>query len=117
MTERIEVAEYADLASRTELSQREIDNCLAELNETDAPILVVKEWLVDKKSIEPMDGWVRLFRVDALLATSDDAWRVRISDEKEWIPKSQSILIERADGVDEISSPSATLMDFGGGQA
>lgn len=111
----LEVAEYGDLAARTDFSRREIDTLVGLLDETDARYLVLEEWLVGEKPIEPMDGWVRLFRVKYLLDETDDAWCVRVGEEECWVPKSQSVLLALADGADAVSTPSKTLTDFAGG--
>jgi len=113
----LEVAEYGDIAVRTDLSRREIDTIVGLLDETDARYLVLEGWLVEKKPIEPMHGRERLFRVKYLLDETDDAWRVRVSDEKCWVPKSQSVLVTLADGVDTVSTPTRTLSGFAGGGA
>jgi hypothetical protein len=111
----LEVAEYGDLAARTDLSRREIDTLVGLLDETDARYLVLEEWLVEEKPIEPMDGWVRLFHVKYLLDETDDAWRVRVGEEECWVPKSQSTLVALANDVDTVATPSKTLSDFAGG--
>lgn len=110
---RIGISEYGDLARRTTLSVREVDAVVRLLNETSKPVLVLEEWLCDKKDLRAVENERRVYSVGVLDETAK-AWRVRTGDHDDWIPKSQSEVFERASGVSEISTPSKTLSEFGG---
>ena len=111
--DRIQVADYSDLTSRVDLSGREKDHLVADLNNSGGPVLAMENWLVDKKDITPMEGMWKLYAV-SVVGESEKAWHVQTGEERAWVPKSQSQLFERAPGVEEISRPSSTLADFGG---
>jgi hypothetical protein len=116
MSDRTAIAEYGDLARRVDLSPREIDSVVRLLNETDAPVLVIEEWLCEKKDLHATENERRVYSVSVLDETPK-AWRVATGDESDWIPKSQSELLERQAGVEEIPTPTKTLSEFGGGSA
>lgn len=116
MNGRIQVAEYGDLARRTDISRREIDGAVHALNTTDDSVLVLEEWLCGKKDLRALENERRLFVVTVLDET-EKAWRVRTGERDDWIPKSQSVLLERAPDVDEIQTPTKTLSEFGSGSS
>ena len=113
MSDRIRISDYAQLGHRVDLSAVEKDRIVADLNETGGPVLVLERWLVEKKDIVPMRAGGRVYRV-TVLDESDKAWHVATGEERDWIPKSQSEVLERDGGVEEIATPSSTLADFGG---
>ena len=113
MSGRTEISEYGDLARRTSLSVREVDAVVRLLNESDRPVLVLEEWLCEKKDLRPAENERRIYSVGVLDETAK-AWQVRTGEHDDWIPKSQSEVFEKAGGVGEISTPSKTLSEFGG---
>ena len=110
---RIKISEYGDLARRTEIGVCEVDAITRLLNETNRPVLVLEEWLVEKKALKPVEGEERVYSV-GVLAESEKAWRVQTGNRDEWVPKSQSQLFERANRTETISTPETTLSEFEG---
>lgn len=113
MSDRTQIAEYADLGYRVDLSGPEKDRIIADLNETGGPVLAMENWLVDEKPITPIEGLWKVYRV-SIIGESDKAWRVQTGEEQAWVPKSCSEVFERDPAVEEIATPSSTLADFGG---
>lgn len=116
MTDRIAIREYGQLARSRTLNAREIDSVVRLLNTTDSPVLVLEEWLCDKKDLRAVENERRVYSVSVLDETAK-AWRVRTGGVDDWVPKSQGEMYEMGRGVDEISTPATTLGEFGGGRA
>lgn len=113
MSGRIVIRDYGQLARDSDLTARETDTVARLLNETDAPALVLEDWLCDKKEIRAVENERRIYSVSVLDET-EKAWRVATDNFDDWVPKSQSEVFERARGVEQISTPTKTLGEFGG---
>lgn len=106
-SDRISAETFDDISAH--LPPRESEGVTRALNAGAASVLVVEDWLVDEKDLDPIDGQRRVFAGDIERET-EKAWLVSTGSVEDWIPQSQAILFER--GTDEIETPQRGLAEF-----
>ena len=109
---------WNDIDSAPDVSGRDKHRVATILSEQSWDVVAwVPKWLLeDDKSLETVDGSDQLV-VGNIRVYSEDSWAVeQIGDDNgmpEFLPKSQTVVFERAKGTETIETPQAGLDSFG----
>lgn len=108
--DRVTIRSYADLEAQRGLTDRERDAVVRSLGkEGTESVLVLADWLVSKKSLQPLAGTERLFGGE-ILARSPAAIQFAAGT-VEWVPKSQAVVYTLGEGQ-TLTSPQRGLTEF-----
>lgn len=104
----VRVATTADiLTAHGQITGRDAEVAAELLSDGADAVVWLKPWLAEEKALAYAPGDVTVAEV-SLERETDKAWCVRQEGEV-WVPKSQTVLFRRADGVDRVESQQQRL--------